>query len=353
MENHKHKIATAVAMLLLASAPAFATTVYIPNGSAGEILVVDAETSVIKVRWAGFDAIHGLAGAPGAKYLVAGSYAEVAKEAAAAPAKPEGVTQDEHEAHHAPKAAQAMPADATVSILTILDTQSGEVVRRLEVPGAVHHVAMSPDGRLAVATHPTTDGISIIDLDTLSFRTFVPTGPSPNYAVFAPDGGSVFVTNADNGTVSDVDVAKGFVRRNILAGESPEHIIVSRDGTRLYVADAYVGKVHEVSVAAGEVARSFQIGGEVHGLGLSDDGETLFVVGKGEDKLVAVDMETGDRKTTTLAPAPYHLATIEGAGTLYVSSREKPKVWIVDQSDLVIRGEIAVSGEGHQMVVLP
>ena len=246
-----------------------------------------------------------------------------------------------------------MPADAPVSILTIVDAQSGEVVRRIEVPGAVHHVAMSPDGRLAVATHPTTDGISIIDLDTLSFRTFVPTGPSPNYAVFAPDGGSVFVTNADNGTVSEVDVAKGFVRRNILAGESPEHIVISRDGTQLYVADVYVGKVHEVSVVAGEVVRSFPIGGEIHGLGLSADSETLFVSGKGEDKLVAVDMQTGNRKSATLAPAPYHLATIDGAGTLYVSSREEPKVWIVDQADLAVRGEIAVSGEGHQMVVLP
>ncbi|WP_159588884.1 YncE family protein [Chelativorans xinjiangense] len=343
----------ALVALLLTPAAASAATVYIPEGSAGEILVVDADTGAVKARWTGFEAVHGLAGAPGAKYLVAGSYTEVAKDEAEVPEKPEGITQDEHEAHHARKPAPAMPMDAPVSILTVLDAQSGEVVRRIEVPGAVHHVAMSPDGRHAVTSHPTTGGIGIVDLDTLSFRIFVPTGPNPNYAVFAPDGRSVFVTNADNGTVSEVDIEKGFVKRNILSGEAPEHVVISRDGEHLYVADAYAGDVHEIALPAGRIARTFPVGGEIHGLDLSDDGETLFVSGKGEDKLVAVALDTGTQKTTTLAPSPYHLATVTSTGALFVSSREEPKVWIVGQSGMAVRGEIAVSGEGHQMVVLP
>lgn len=349
----KKLMAGVAATLLLTSAPAFAATVYIPEGSAGEILVVDSDTGAVKARWTGLEAIHGLAGVPGAKYLVAGSYTEVAKDEAMAPEKPEGVSQSEHEAHHARKAANAMPKDAAVSILTILDAQSGEVVRRIEVPGAVHHVAMSPDGRYAVATHPTTDGVSIIDLHALAFKAFVPTGTSPNYSVFAPDGKSVFVTNASSGTVSEVDLEKAFVKRNILAGEAPEHIVLSRDGKLLFVADAYAGTVHEISISAGEVTRTFSIGGEIHGLDLSDDGKTLFVSGKEENKLVAIQLETGEQKTAALAPAPYHLAAIPGSGTLFVSSREEPKVWIIGQSDLAVHGDITVSGEGHQMVVLP
>ena len=196
----KFALATAT-LTLLGTVPTFATTVYIPEGSAGEILVVDADTGSVEARWPGFEAVHGLAGVPGARYIVAGSYSEVAKEEAEAPAKPDGVSQDEHEAHHASRAASVMPKDAGVSILTIVEAETGAVVRRIEVPGAVHHVAMSPDGRYAAVTHPTTDGISIIDLDTLAFKAFVPTGTSPNYAVFARDGRSVFVTNADSGTM--------------------------------------------------------------------------------------------------------------------------------------------------------
>lgn len=343
----------ALLALLLAPAAASATTVYIPEGSAGSILVVDGFTGAVKARWTGFEAVHGLAGSPGSKYLVAGSYTEIAKDEAETPQKPEGVSQDDHEAHHARNAAPAMPAGAGISILTVLDAQSGEVLRRIEVPGAVHHVAVSTDGRFAVATHPTTSGISIIDLGTLSLRAFVPTGPNTSYAVFSSDSRSVFVTNADNGTVSEVDIEKGFVRRNILAGETPEHIVMSGDGGELYVAETDAGNVHEVSVTSGEVLRTFPVGGEVHGLDLSDDGGTLFVSGKGEDKLAAITLETANQRTVPLAPAPYHLTTITGTGTLFVSSSDEPKVWIIGQSDLAVRSEIEVSEEGHQMVVLP
>ena len=348
----KFALATAT-LTLLGTVPTFATTVYIPEGSAGEILVVDADTGSVEARWPGFEAVHGLAGVPGARYIVAGSYSEVAKEEAEAPAKPDGVSQDEHEAHHASRAASVMPKDAGVSILTIVEAETGAVVRRIEVPGAVHHVAMSPDGRYAAVTHPTTDGISIIDLDTLAFKAFVPTGTSPNYAVFARDGRSVFVTNADSGTISEVDVDKTFVKRNILSGEAPEHVVMSHDGKRLYVADAYAGKVHEVIISDGNISRSLDVGGEIHGLDLSDDDGTLFVSGKGDDKIAAIDLSSGKAKFAALAPAPYHLTTIAGTNSLYVSSREEPKVWIVDQENLAVTGEIAVSGEGHEMEVLP
>ncbi|WP_370321736.1 YncE family protein [Oricola sp.] len=350
--TNKFAVATLFSFLLV-TAPAFAGTVYIPEGSAGEILVVDADTGAIKSRWSGFEAVHGLAGAPGARYIVAGSYSEVSKDDSKAPAKPEGISQDDHEAHHAPKAADAMPKDAAVSILTIVEAETGEVVRRIEVPGAVHHVAMSPDGRYAVATHPTTDGISIVNLDTLALEAFVPTGISPNYAVFARDGKSVFVTNTDSGTVSEVDIDKAFVRRNILSGETPEHIVISRDERRLYVADAYAGRVHEVDISDGTISRTLDIGGEIHGLDLADDGKTLFVSGKGDDKIAAIALSTGEPIFAALAPAPYHLTTVSGTDRIYVSSREEPKVWIIDQTNLAVTGEIPIVGEGHQMVVLP
>jgi DNA-binding beta-propeller fold protein YncE/YHS domain-containing protein len=339
--------------VLLSSTTTMATTVYIPDGSAGEVIVVDADTGAVKQRITGLEAIHGLAGSPGVKYLVAGSYSEISKTEAEAIAKPEGVSQDEHAAHHAKPAAGAMPKNAAISILTILDAQSGEAVRRIEVPGAVHHTAVSPDGRYAVATHPSADGISIIDLEQLAFKAFVATGSAPNYAVFAADGESVFVTNAGNGTISEVDVGKGFVRRNFLSGEAPEHIVISGDGARLYVADADVGKVREIATSDGSVLRSFEIGGELHGLDLSDDENTLFVSGKGDDKLASIDLRSDAMQTVSLSPAPYHLTTIDGTGKIYVSSRDEPSIWILNQTDLAVTGEIAISGEGHQMVVLP
>lgn len=347
---------TLMAFSGLAGAPATfaeAATVYIPTGSAGQILVVDAATDGVVGRIDGLPDVHGLGGVSGARYLVAGSYSETDVNETPAVAKPAGVSADEHAAHHGADAGKIAPAEGAVSILTVIDAATGAPVRRLEVPGAVHHVAVSPDGRHAVATHPNADGVSVVDLSDLTVRALVRTGPIPNYAAFSPDGSRVYVSNSGNGTVSEIDTERWFVRRNLLAGDSPEHIVPAPDGRTFYVANVEVGTVSALSIEEGRVVRTFAIGGKLHGLDLSDDGDTLFVSGNGEDKIVAIDLVSGDMRSAPLGPGPYHLAVVRGTGKLYVSSSAEPKVWAVDQATLTPRGIIAIRGEGHQMVVLP
>lgn len=350
------RILTASALIVgLSQIPALtqAGTVFIPEGSNDTILMVQSETGEVLRRLSGVEAVHGLAGAAGAKYLVAGSYAEIDREDADSLAVPTGVSEDEHAAHHAKPVKNVGPTDAGISILSIIDAETGDIIRRIEVPGAVHHTAMSPDGRYAVATHPTSDGISVIDLETLTFAAFIPTGYSPNYAVFGDDPAIVYVTNTGNGTISEVNIEQGFVARNIPVGEAPEHLIIDADNERLYVADADAGVVYELLYITGEISRSFPIGGEIHAVGLSGDSGTLFVSGKGEDKLVAIDLDSGKFSSIPLGPDPYHLTVVPGIDAIYVSSRSEPKIWVIDQQTLAIRSEFGIQGEGHQMVALP
>jgi len=346
-------LAATLAAVLASAGGARAATVFIPEGSAGEVLVVDATTDSVRGRVGGLEDVHGLGGAARARYLVAGSYAERPTAGAAAIERPAGVSEDEHAAHHGGGTRPATAAGGAVSILAMIDPTSLAIVQRREVPGAVHHVAVSPDGRYAVATHPNADGVSVVDLSDFSVRNPIRTGTQPNYAVFSPDGSRVYVSNAGNGTVSEIDTRRWFVRRNLLAGDTPEHLVMAADGQRLYVANVEAGTVSELSLASGEIARSFALGGTLHGLDLSDDSTTLFATVIGTNRLAAIDLRSGRVRSAELAPAPYHLTAIRGTGKLYVSSRQEPTVWVIDQASLRPRGEIAIRGEGHQMVVLP
>lgn len=339
--------------LLIAALPVAAGPVFIPEGSAGSILMVEAGTGETLRRIEGLEAVHGLAGAPGVPWLVAGSFAETARAEAADVQPPAGVSADEHAAHHAPAAKPMGPADAGVSLLTILDAASGDILRRIEVPGAVHHTAVSPDGRFAVATHPGGDGISVIDLVSFTLAAYVTTGPTPNYAAFGTDPGVVYVSNTGNGTVSEVDLSRGIVRRNLIVEGGPEHLVIAPEAGRLYAADAEAGSVAEVAIGDGSVKRRFAIGGEIHGIDLAEDGTALFVAGRGDGKIARVDLASGEMRTAPLAPQPYHLTVIPGGTTLFVSSREDPIVWTVDAATLDALGAISVEGEGHQMVALP
>jgi YVTN family beta-propeller protein len=334
--------------------------VYIPLGSENAAIVVDTARDAVVGRIGGLPAAHGLAMTPDSKFLVAGSYA-VRGPDVAAPAKPAGVSEEEHAAHHPPPANKAPGAQApakeakkggvsTVSVVRVADKQ---IVRRIDVPGAVHHVAISPDGRFAVVTHPDEDSISAVDLGTYQVAATVKTGSVPNYAAFGRDGSALYVSNAGAATVSVVDVGRWTVKGHIAVGDAPEHVVMSPDGDTLYVNNVNDGTVSVVSLGRGKAVKAIPVGSTPHGLDVSEDGKTLFVTAMGDDKVVAVTLATGERRNVTLAPAPYHLAVIRGAGKLYVSSADKPKAWVVDQRDLRLLGEIAIGGKGHQLTQRP
>jgi YVTN family beta-propeller protein len=338
--------------VLLGMQPAFAEPfMYVPLGGEGKIVVVDTAQDKIVDMIDGLPAVHGLAGTPDGRLLIAGSYEERAPDSAA-PDKPTGVTEEDHAAHHGAAPAGASKTPPVVSTVSVIRTADKSIVRRIDVPGVVHHVAVSPNGGFAVVTHPNEGGISVIDLTSYEVVANVATGPSPNYAVFALDGSQVYVSNTGNGTVSAVDTGRWIVRWNVVVGTSPEHVVLSKDGATLYVNNVEDGTVSVIGVAEQKVVQTISVGTTLHGIDLSDDGKTLFVADLGEDKLVSVDLATGATRGATLAPAPYHLAVVRGTGKLYVSSADEPKVWVVDRNSLAVHGEIPIGGKGHQMVLL-
>jgi YVTN family beta-propeller protein len=328
------------------------STVYVPLGNAGEALVIDATRDEVVDRIPGLSNVHGLSSDAAGKYLVTGSLSASAPGAMPTPPKPEGVSQSEHDSHHAKPAAGAHDAPPAVSLVSIVRAEDGTILRRLEVPGAVHHTAVAPDGAYAVATHHKTGAVSVIDLKTFSVATTIRTGPMPNYAVVSPDGRRVYVSNAGNDTVSEIDTDHWIVRRNFVTGAGPEHMALSPDGATLYVNNVEDGTVSEISLAQGQVARTFEIGGKLHGLDLSTDGRTLFVSAKERNELVAIKLHTGEKQSVPLGPAPYHVTAVGGTGKLYVSSDKQPKIWVIDEQSLRTLKEIPIGAVGHQMAVV-
>jgi YVTN family beta-propeller protein len=309
---------------ILSAAP----TVYIPLGSANAIIAVDAANDTITQTYPGVDNPHGLVATPDGEYLIAGSLKE-------APLQPGSAA---HKAN---------------SQLFLVHPAHGHVMSTIPVAGWTHHQAITPDGQFVLSTHPTRGGVSVVDVASNQVLRTVPTGPSPNYILVSEDSRFAYVSNSGNGTISEIALADWTVKRSLDAGPAPEHMVFSRDGGRIYVTNPRIGEVSEVSVVDGKVTRSFAIGQSVHGLDIGDDGMTLFVSSKQEDKLVALNTESGESRTLLLAPAPYHLNTIKGTGKVYVSSRKKPTVWVVDQESLKVVNEIILpGGEGHQMAIV-
>jgi DNA-binding beta-propeller fold protein YncE len=344
--------ATAILAALLSSTSALAAPfVYIPVGGAGQIEVVDVASGKIVDTYKGLEAVHGLAGTPDGKFLIAGSYTERDR-GMAAPAKPKGMSAEDHAAHHAPKADGAAKANTDqISTVSVLRQDTGEIVRAIDVPGAVHHVTVSPDGRFAAVTQPGNDTITAIDLNSYKIIATVNTGALPNYMAFSPDSGLLYVSNAGDNNIAVISTIHWMVKTTLAAGESPEHMVLSKDGKTLFVNNNDDGTVSEIDLASGKTANVFPIGERLHGLDITDDGKALLVAERDGDSVARVDLASGTISKQDMAPAPYHMTSVPGTGLAFVSSSAEPVMRVINQSDLSLVRKIDIPAVGHQMVV--
>ena len=321
---------------------------FVPMGVADSVGVIDLESRQMTSSIAGTVNTHGSALTPDGRYLIVGSL--TAHESEEPVSRPEGVTEDEHAAHHGGGVA-ATSEETNAGLLYVVDTATNAIVRKLEVPGPVHHVLVTSDGRYAVSTHPMGGGISVVDLDSGELVKTVATGPAPNYMVETDDGQSLLVSNSGNDTISEVDTGHWFVKRNLRVGGGPEHMVLAPDNERLYVNNVTSGQVVVVELSSGTVAATYEVGEEPHGVGLSEDGQVLYATSKGSNRVVRIDLASGTRQSAALAPAPYHLAVSPRNGQLLITSRTESKLWVLDSESLKVIDEIPLEGIGHQISI--
>lgn len=346
------RLLRAIAGLALAGLmmPAMAgeSRAYVPLGSANSIAVIDTGSYRVSGQAQGVVNSHGSDVTPDGRFLVAGSLTP--RESGEAPSKPAGVSADDHAAHHGGGGDTAASSNPQ-GTLYLIDTASQEVIRQFDVPGPVHHVLVTADGRYAVSTHPMGGGISVVSLESGELVANLATGPAPNYMVQNPQDRSLYISNSGNGTISEVDTENWFVRKNMRLDGSPEHMVLDSDRGRLYANDATGGQAVALDLESGDVVAQYPVGAQPHGIDLSADRGTLYVTSQGDDRLMAVNLADGAIREMELAPAPYHLAINPADGRLLVSSREQPQLWVVDQRTLDILETVPLAGIGHQIAV--
>lgn len=346
--RRRMRIAAMVLAAGLTTASALAAErMFVPLGDGNAIVVIDIAEDKVIDRIDGVSAAHGLAGTPDGRFLIAGSSRTRAP--GTTPVKPAGVAEEDHAAHHAP----GQPGNAgtvSVSTVTIIRQSDLKVERQIDVPGAVHHVAASPDGRLAVVTHPARNGITVIDLVGLEARPLVATGPGANYAAFSNNGALVYVSNGGNDTVTALNTKTWKVAQTFTVGREPEHLAMAPNGRHLYVNNVKSGTISVINLIDPRRTRQYRVGANPHGVDVSDDSDWSYVAVQDDNKLVGINRKKQPQRSVALAPEPYHLAVVRGRGKIYISSAKEPKIWVVDVATLTILREIPIGGKGHQMV---
>lgn len=350
-QSRKHWFTGLAAVLLMSlSLPVSAgsSRAFIPLGTTDSIGVMDLGSHRLTSTISGTVNTHGSALTPDGRFLIVGSL--TAHDNQESPVPPEGMTEDEHASHHGAQGDTVLKQPGTGRIY-VVDTSTNEIDSVFEVPGPVHHVLITRDGRYAVSTHPMDGGISVVDLDSGEVVEVIATGPSPNYIATTGDGQTLFVSNTGNGTISEVDTRNWFVKRNVLVGGGPEHMALAPGDDLLYINDVSSGEVVALKLSEGAVTARYEVGANPHGLGLSADGQVLFATSQGDERVIRIELNQNDSKSVQLAPAPYHLAVSPVDGSILVTSKGEAKLWVLDPVSLAIVDEVPLEGIGHQISI--
>ncbi len=144
-------------------------------------------------------------------------------------------------------------------------------------PGMPQDIRVSPDGKTFYVADMMSDGVHVVDGETLRQTGFIETGIGAHGLYPSRDGKRLYVANrgsneirgkrAGPGSISVIDFASGKVVQNwpIPGGGSPDMGNVSADGKYLWLSGRFDDVVYRIDTATGAVDK-IKVGREPHGL---------------------------------------------------------------------------------------
>lgn len=183
----------------------------------------------------------------------------------------------------------------------------------------------------------------LLSLATLAAAPLADRDRSPHDVALSPDGRWALAANADSGTVSLVDLEAGTVVAEVPAGRRP--FCVAWSGATAAVTNLLSDDLTILDVAPPKLAvrATVPVGDEPRGVALGD-GRAIVAL-SGEDAVVAVDLGTG--RIAARAPAgnePWHVAFAPDRKRLAVSCALSQDVRVLDAGSLEERARVPMRG---------
>ncbi len=149
--------------------------------------------------------------------------------------------------------------------LSIVDTELGVEIGRIDIGRHPRGIAISSDSSTAYVTEMGGSDIAIIPLDQIERRLTGPggqtirwnideldvrwlrdVGSAPRSVVLSPDDQTLYATLNGEGRVIKIDLASGEVVERVRTGDAPRSMAISVDGTALYVVNYHSNTMSKV-----------------------------------------------------------------------------------------------------------
>jgi len=145
-------------------------------------------------------------------------------------------------------------------------------------------IAQNPQGNLTVVSNWVTFNISVFDSDSKELLRRIPVGGTPRGMAFSPDGRFLYTAIYDEPVIAVVDMIQNKVttRYRFHKRTGAARHVIYRDG-KLYVSDMYQGTVNILDAFTGALLVTRYVGYNINTIVLSPDGKRIIASSRGRN----------------------------------------------------------------------
>jgi DNA-binding beta-propeller fold protein YncE len=145
-------------------------------------------------------------------------------------------------------------------------------------------IVQSPDGSLTIVSNWISRDLSVFDSDSKELLRKIPVGGTPRGMAFSPDGSLLYTAIFDEPVVAVVDMAQNKVIRRFRfhEGAGAARHVIYRDG-KLFVSDMMAGTVNILNASTGTLLHSRRVGSNINTIIISPNGRYIFASSRGRN----------------------------------------------------------------------
>lgn len=289
----------------------------------------------------------------------------------------------------------ATSGDEFKSLVGVLDLETNELIKKIELPYNLLGGALSPDRKWLYLANSFDDRLTVIDTQNLEVVKTIAVGPNPiavadnscgdsyNYkpqhVVFSRDGKYAYTSNSKGGAVTVIDTSSHEVIKRIQTA-TPEEVAASEwagstwgiaaHPTRdlVYTAGKFNGLLYIINTTSNQIVGKIEITPPVTPLGLAVDpqGKNLWVTDSSSRLIVVVDTQTEkqaariDVGSDKAGTGPAWISFSKDGNWAYIAPEAANTVTIVDAREFKMVNKIETEGypfaavpAGDKLLVMP
>ncbi len=243
-------------------------------------------------------------------------------------------------------------ANAAGNDLVLVDPVNGDILKRIPRIPDPYHLGFSPDQKWFVITANRLDRVDIYRYENADFKLAakIPMARTTSHMAFSPDSQTVFVSVQESNEVAAIDLPTQKVKWKVASGKLPASVWVTPDAKYALVAMTGDDYVEVLSVTDGKSVKRLKTGKGAHSFLPQGDGRHAFLTNRVDNTISVIDMKELSVVDTLTVPGSLGLDDMElkKDGTeLWVTSRWNNTVKVIDLASKKVTHSIHVGRSPH------